>query len=71
MKKFKFVQLEEYYNPLDVYRIFKDEEGSVFLDSSKKDSIYSNYSFIGINTIWKFKSKGTSCYINDKKLFGA
>lgn len=68
MRKFKIEELQEYYNPLDVYRIFKDNEDSVFLDSSKEDSIYSNYSFIGVNPIWKFKSKGTSCYINDEKI---
>lgn len=70
MKKFKIEQLDKYYDPLNVYRIFKDEEDSAFLDSSKEDSIYSQYSFIGINPIWKFKSYQNVCYINERKIIG-
>ncbi|WP_143316346.1 aminodeoxychorismate synthase component I [Clostridium sp. HBUAS56017] len=63
-------ELENYYNPLDVYRIFKDEKDSVFLDSSKEGSPFSLFSFIGINPLWKFESIGKSSYLDGEKLKG-
>lgn len=68
MRKFKIQEIDKYYNPLDVYRLFKDEEDSVFLDSSKEECRYSQFSFIGINPIWKFKSLKNNVYINDEKI---
>ena len=70
MINFEIKELSKYYNPLDVYRLFKYSKDSAFLDSSEEDSPYSNYSFIGVNPIWKFKSKGHKCYLNNQMLEG-
>jgi len=67
---FKIKELEKNYNPLDVYRLFKVDKDSVFLDSSKEDSPLSLYSFIGINPICKFKSQGNNVYLDGEKLEG-
>ena len=55
----------------NIYKIFKEEKESIFLDSSKEESRFSKYSFIGLNPFLKF----TSCkneinildYKNDKE----
>lgn len=66
----KIKKLNKYYDPLNTYRIFKDSNKSVFLDSSKEDSPYSNYSFIGVNPIWEFKSYKKVSYLNGKEVKG-
>lgn len=66
----KIKELNYYYNPFDVYRLFKDEKDSIFLDSSKKDSPFSLFSFIGINPIWKFTSSGKNSYLDGIRLNG-
>lgn len=63
-------ELKDYYNPLDVYRIFKEEKDSIFLDSSKEDSPFSLYSFIGVNSLWKFTSIGKKAYLDGRELEG-
>ncbi|MDS0525739.1 aminodeoxychorismate synthase component I [Clostridium sp. SHJSY1] len=66
----KIKELKGYYKPLDVYRLFADEKDSIFLDSSKEDSPYSLFSFIGVNPIWKFTSSGKNSYLDEIKLEG-
>lgn len=65
---YKIKELKENYNPFEVYKLFKDEIDSIFLDSSKEDKILSRYSFIGINPISKFQVKDKEIYIDDKKI---
>lgn len=65
---FKIKELEKNYNPLYVYKLFKDDKDSIFLDSSKEDSPLSLYSFIGINPICKFKYEENNVYLDGEKL---
>jgi para-aminobenzoate synthetase component 1 len=67
---FKIKELEKNYKPFHVYRLFKEDKDSIFLDSSKEDSELSLYSFIGINPICKFKSEGDNVYLDGEKLKG-
>lgn len=67
---FKIKELEKNYKPLCVYRLFKEDKDSIFLDSSKEDSPLSLYSFIGINPICKFRSEGENVYLNGENLKG-
>ncbi|MGL5615829.1 MAG: aminodeoxychorismate synthase component I [Sarcina sp.] len=60
-------EIETKYRADELYEIWKDEKDTILLDSSKEDSIYSNYSFIGINEFLKIKSKGDLVHINDEK----
>ncbi|MGL4741756.1 MAG: aminodeoxychorismate synthase component I [Sarcina sp.] len=60
--------IEEIETNLDlhnIYEIWKGEKNTIFLDSSKEESKYSNYSFIGINNFLKFTSKKTNTFVND------
>lgn len=50
----------------EVYEVWKDEKDTIMLDSSKKESEYSRFSFIGINPFIKIKSKGDLVYLNEK-----
>ncbi|MGL4991057.1 MAG: aminodeoxychorismate synthase component I [Sarcina sp.] len=58
---------------LELYQIFeylnKDKNASL-LDSSKKESEYSRYSFIGVNPFLTFKSKGNDIYIDNEHYVG-
>ncbi|HEY5524569.1 MAG TPA: aminodeoxychorismate synthase, component I, partial [Clostridium sp.] len=67
---FKIKELEKNYKPLYVYRLFKEDKDSIFLDSSKEDSELSLYSFIGINPICRFKAEGDNVYLDGEKLKG-
>ena len=64
--EFNIKELNKYYDPFHVYKLFKDSEDTIFLDSSKEDEKLSKYSFIGINPICKYKCNGGKSYINDK-----
>ena len=55
---FEIKEIENKLKPHEVYSLFKDEINSIFLDSSKEDSEFSLYSFIGLNPFKKFSSKG-------------
>ena len=63
--KFKIKELDGIYDAFNTYKLFKNMEDSILLDSSKKDENLSKYSFIGINPICKFKSHGRLSYIDD------
>lgn len=58
------------FNPLEVYNVFRDEENTILLDSSKEDKILSKFSFIGINPFMVFESIGEEAFINNKKVQG-
>lgn len=62
--KFSIKKLNKYYDSFHVYKLFKDNKDSIFLDSSKEDSNLSKYSFIGVNPICKYVCKGKNSYIN-------
>lgn len=50
----------------EVYEIWKDKKDTIMLDSSKEESEYSKFSFIGINPFIKIKSKENLVYLNEK-----
>ncbi len=49
----------------EVYEIWKDKKDTIMLDSSKEESEYSKFSFIGINPFIKIKSKENLVYLNE------
>lgn len=51
----------------NIYKIFKDQRESIFLDSSKEESKFSKYSFIGLNPFIKFTSYKDKITILDYK----
>lgn len=67
---FRIEEINVDMNPHEVYSLFKVEKDSIFLDSSKEESEFSNYSFIGLNPFKKFTSYGEDIYINGEKLRG-
>lgn len=67
---FNIKEISTSLNPLEIYNIFKDEEDTIFLDSSKEDEKLSKYSFIGLNPFMKFYSQGNKCYINNEEVRG-
>lgn len=67
---FKIEEINVQMNPHEVYSLFKKEKDSIFLDSSKEESEFSNYSFIGLNPFKKFVSYGKDIYINEEKSNG-
>lgn len=58
-------RLDKNYNSFHTFKLFKDYKDSVLLESVNEDKNLSKYSFIGLNPIWTFKSKGKLSYIND------
>ena len=67
---FEIKEIENKLKPHEVYSLFKDEINSIFLDSSKEDSEFSLYSFIGLNPFKKFSSKGNEIFIDEKLVLG-
>lgn len=67
---FKIKEIKTQLTASEIYELWKTEKDTIFLDSSKEESTYSNYSFIGINNFLKFTSKNTEAYINDKFIDG-
>ena len=43
------VELDSNLNAFEIYDLFKGEENTILLDSSKEDENLSKYSFIGVN----------------------
>lgn len=62
---FKIKEIKTNLNCHEIYTLFKNDVDTIVLDSSKEDSVYSNYSFIGINPFKKFKSYGNIINIED------
>ena len=54
---FLIKEIESKLKAEEVYSLFKEELDSIFLDSSKEESEFSLYSFIGLNPFKKFTSK--------------
>lgn len=67
---FKIKKLNKNYNPFYVYKLFKDREDSVFLDSSKEDKKLSKYSFIGLNSFCEFRYNGKESFVDGIKVEG-
>ena len=65
---FKIKELKNNFNPFYVYKIFKDEKDTVFLDSSKEDKNLSKFSFIGLNPFLNFTYKDNIVYVNGKEI---
>ena len=63
---FKIKELKNNFNPFYVYKIFKDEKDTVFLDSSKEDKNLSKFSFIG--PFLNFTYKDNIVYVNGKEI---
>jgi para-aminobenzoate synthetase component 1 len=63
--KIEIKELSKNYNAFYTFKLFKDYKDSVILESLNEDKSLSKYSFIGLNPIWTFKSKGKLSYIND------
>lgn len=53
---FKIKEIKTNIDSLNIYEVFKDKKETIFLDSSKEDSKFSKYSFIGVNPFIKFTS---------------
>lgn len=66
MINFKIKELDKYYDSFSVYKLFKDDLDSIFLDSSKEDKVLSKYSFIGLNPYKKFKSMDRNVIIDNE-----
>ncbi|MGL5054642.1 MAG: aminodeoxychorismate synthase component I [Fusobacteriaceae bacterium] len=65
--------IQEFSTDLDIFSIFsifKNYKEVAFLDSSKIDSKYSEYSIIGINPYLNLKSIGKEIFLNDNKFIG-
>ena len=67
---FKIKELEKNYDSFSVFKLFENDDRSVFLDSSKEDENLSKYSFIGVNPILEFKAIGNKSYVNNKEVEG-
>lgn len=68
--KFKIKKLNKKFDPFNVYKLFKDQKNSIFLDSSKEDEKLSKYSFIGINPICKYEVRDNCTFVNGIKKEG-
>ena len=65
--------IKEFKTSLEInqlFEIWKDEKDVILLDSSKYDSKFSKFSFIGLNKNLKFKSKENNITINEKSFVG-
>lgn len=67
---FLIKEIESKLKAEEVYSLFKEELDSIFLDSSKEESEFSLYSFIGLNPFKKFTSKGREICIDGETIFG-
>ncbi|ELC8442867.1 aminodeoxychorismate synthase component I [Clostridium perfringens] len=67
---FKIKEIDNKLESHEVYSLFKDQKDSIFLDSSKEESEFSLYSFIGINPFKKFISKKDEIYIDGNLSYG-
>ncbi|MDU4912209.1 aminodeoxychorismate synthase component I [Clostridium baratii] len=65
---FKIKEIKTNLSPFDIYNVFKNEEDSAFLDSSKEDVELSKYSFIGINKIEEIEGINGEVFINSKSI---
>lgn len=66
---FRIKQLDKNYNSLKVFRLF-NYNNNIYLDSAKLDTRLGRYSFIGVNVLSTFMSKGHNAYIDGKKVLG-
>ena len=64
---FKIKEIKTNVSSLNIYEVFSHEKETIFLDSSKEDSKFSKYSFIGINPFIKFTAYKNDIAILDYK----
>lgn len=57
-------------DPLEIFTLFADKPGAIFLDSAQKMSNYARYSFIGIDPFLTFSSKDQKLQLADKNITG-
>lgn len=66
---FRIKQLDKNYNSLNVFKLF-NYDNNIYLDSAKLDSKLGRYSFIGVNVLSTFMSRGHDAYIDGNKVLG-
>lgn len=66
---FRIKQLDKNYDSLKVFKLF-NYNNNIYLDSAKLDTRLGRYSFIGVNVLSTFMSKGHNAYIDGKKVLG-
>lgn len=64
---FKIKEIKTNVSSLNIYEVFSHKKETIFLDSSKEDSKFSKYSFIGINPFIKFTAYKNDIAILDYK----
>lgn len=64
---FKIKEIKTNVSSLNIYEVFSNKKETIFLDSSKEDSKFSKYSFIGINPFIKFTAYKNDIAILDYK----
>ncbi|MDY3362070.1 MAG: chorismate-binding protein, partial [Clostridium celatum] len=64
------VELDSNLNAFEIYDLFKGEENTILLDSSKEDENLSKYSFIGVNPFLIFECYKEKAYINGSYTIG-
>lgn len=64
---FKIKEIKTNVSSLNIYEVFSHEKETIFLDSSKEESKFSKYSFIGINPFIKFTAYKNDIAILDYK----
>jgi para-aminobenzoate synthetase component 1 len=57
-------------DPVQIFSLFADKTGAIFLDSAQQMPDYARYSFIGIDPFLTLSSKGKEVYLGDKTLQG-
>ena len=64
---FKIKEIKTNVSSLNIYEVFSHKKETIFLDSSKEESKFSKYSFIGINPFIKFTAYKNDIAILDYK----
>lgn len=63
---FKIREIETVLNAFEVYNLFKNQQDTILLDSSKEDSKLSRFSFIGLNSYKTFKAWGNKIEVDGR-----
>lgn len=64
-----FVEIS-YKDPLEIFALFADKSGSVFLDSAKKSTDLGRYSYIAVEPFLTFQCQNGKIKINEKETDG-
>ncbi|OGO79627.1 MAG: aminodeoxychorismate synthase, component I [Clostridiales bacterium GWC2_40_7] len=60
----KLQELDNCMEPFEIYKIFKDDRNTAFLDSARDFQTLGRYSFIGVNPFLVLKEENSICHIN-------